>query len=75
MFKSDFGQVRDFIVVEASTLGNFEPYQEMEVSSFIYEMMVARGQQQIAEEQNMLPFIIQVLDIRRTIWRENHESG
>ncbi|WP_286756935.1 nucleotidyl transferase AbiEii/AbiGii toxin family protein [Roseivirga sp. UBA838] len=67
VFKGDFGQVRDFIVVEASTLGNFEPYQEMEVSSFIYEMMVARGQQQIAEEQNMLPFIIQVLDIRRTI--------
>jgi predicted nucleotidyltransferase component of viral defense system len=67
VFKGDFGQVRDFIVVEASMLGNFEPYQEMEISSFIYEMMVARGQQQLAEEHEMLPFSIQVLDIRRTI--------
>lgn len=67
VFRGDFGQVRDFIVVEASMLGNFEPYQEMEISSFIYEMMVARDQQQLAEEQEMLPFGVQVLDIRRTI--------
>jgi len=67
VFRGDFGQVRDFIVVEASMLGNFEPYQEMEISSFIYEMMVARGQQQLAEEHEILPFSIQVLDIRRTI--------
>ena len=67
VFKGDYGQVRDFIVVEASMLGNFEPYQEMEISSFIYEMMVARGQLQLAEEHEMLPFGIQVLDIKRTI--------
>jgi len=66
-FQGDYGQVRDFIVVEASMLGNFEPYQNMEISSMVYEMMEERGQQEIAEAHDLLPFSIQVLDIKRTI--------
>lgn len=66
-FKGDYGQVRDFIVVEASMLGNFEPHRQMEISSMIYEMMEYRGQQEIADAQGLLPFPIQVLDIKRTI--------
>lgn len=66
-FKGDYGQVRDYIVVEASMLGNFEPYHSMEISSFIYEMMMEKKQQELAEKYDMLPFTIQVLDIQRTI--------
>lgn len=67
VFKGAYGQVRDFLVVEASMLGNFEPYQEMEVSSYVYEMMMTQGQESIAEEHDLLPFTIQVLDIKRTL--------
>lgn len=67
VFKGDYGQVRDFIVVEASMLGNFEPYQHMEISSMVYEMMMAKDQEDLAKEYQMLPFLVQVLDIKRTI--------
>ncbi|NQZ77588.1 MAG: nucleotidyl transferase AbiEii/AbiGii toxin family protein [Ekhidna sp.] len=67
IFKGNFGQVRDFIVLEASMLGNFEPYSEMDISSFIYDMMIAQGQEKLAEENQLLPFTINVLDIKRTI--------
>lgn len=67
IFKGDYGQVRDFVVIEATVFGNFEPYHGMEISSMVYEMMEERGQQEIAEAQGLLPFPIQVLDIKRTI--------
>lgn len=67
VFKGVYRQVRDFLVVEASMLGNFEPYQQMEVSSYVYEMMMAQDQASITEEYDLLPFTIQVLDIKRTL--------
>lgn len=67
VFKGDFGQVRDVVIVEATWLGNFEPYATTSISTFIYEMMIATGQQKLAEEYGMLPFEIKVLDSRRTI--------
>lgn len=39
-FTGHFGQVRDIIIVESTWLGNFEPYTTINVSSFIYEMML-----------------------------------
>ena len=65
-FKGDFGQVRDSIVLEASMLGNFEPHSEVEISSFIYDMMLVQGQKALAEENELLPFTIKVLDTKRT---------
>jgi hypothetical protein len=65
--KGGYGQVRDFIVVEASMLGNFEPYGPMEISSYVYEMMIRQNQEALAQEYGLLPFTIQVLDIKRTL--------
>lgn len=66
-YKGDFGQVRDVIVVEATWLGYFEPYTTKTINSFIYEMMMKSGQQVMAQEYDLLPFNVQVLDTRRTI--------
>jgi len=66
-FKGEFGQVRDVIIVEATWLGRFEPYHSQNIHSYIYEMMKATNQLKIAEEYDMLPFEVQVLDVRRTI--------
>jgi hypothetical protein len=67
LFEGNFGQVREVIVIEASWLGRHEPYNTQQVSSYIYEMMVKTGQEQIATEYNLLPFDVNVLHVNRTI--------
>ncbi|NRA91802.1 MAG: nucleotidyl transferase AbiEii/AbiGii toxin family protein [Psychroserpens sp.] len=66
-FKGEFGQVRDHIILEASWLGHFEPYSTKQISSYIYVMMVANGQEDLAKAFNMLPFDVIVLDVKRTL--------
>ena len=66
-FSGDFGQVRDNIIVEATWLGSFEPYEEGEVSSLIYEMMLETNQTKTAEEYNLKPFKVNVLSPKRTL--------
>lgn len=67
IFKGNYGQIRDVVIVEATWLGYFEPYTTSVISSFIYEMMAKTGQQEMAKEYGLLPFEVQVLDTRRTI--------
>jgi predicted nucleotidyltransferase component of viral defense system len=66
-FNGEFGQVRDVIIIEVTWLGRYEPYHNQSIHSYIYTMMQATKQLQIAEEYNMLPFEVQVLDVTRTI--------
>jgi predicted nucleotidyltransferase component of viral defense system len=66
LFDGDFGQVRERLVVEATWLGHFEPFSEMQVSSYVYDMMKARGQYDLIEHYQMAPFTIQVLSKLRT---------
>lgn len=66
-FRGNYGQVRDAIVVEATWLGYFEPYTTKSVCSFVGEMMVNNGQSEIAQEQDLLPFNVLVLEPCRTI--------
>jgi len=54
------------VVVEASWLGDFEPYSEMQVSSFIYDMIVSKGHADLITKYNMEPFVIKVLSKYRT---------
>lgn len=67
LFDGDFGQVREQVIVEVTWLGNFEPYSEMHVSSYIYEMMKAKDQDDLIAQYNMAPFNIKVLSKLRTI--------
>ena len=66
-FSGKFGQIRNFIVIESSWLGNYEPYEKGVVSSMIYEMMKELGQQDIIERYEMEPFEVNVLSPKRTI--------
>lgn len=67
IFKGDFGQVRDTIIVEATWLGHFEPYTKKTLNTYIYDMMVGTNQMQLAEEYGLLPFGVLVLDVKRTL--------
>lgn len=66
LFEGDFGQIREHVVVEATWLGDFQPFSNMEISSYIYDMMKFKGQDELIEQYSMAPFFIQVLDKRRT---------
>ena len=66
-FNGKFGQIRDCIILETSWLGNYEPYCKRSISSFIYEMMIANEQQEMAKQYGLLPFDVLVLESQRTI--------
>ncbi len=66
-FSGKFGQIRNFIVIESSWLGNYEPYEKGIVSSMIFEMMKLSGQLEIIERYEMEPFEVNVLSSQRTI--------
>jgi len=67
LFKGNYGQVRDFIVLESTWLGYHEPHSDREISSFISQMMLETGQQEMAKEYNLMPFKVRVLAPTRTI--------
>ncbi|WP_149277142.1 nucleotidyl transferase AbiEii/AbiGii toxin family protein [Pareuzebyella sediminis] len=67
VFEGDFGQVRDTIILEATWLGNFEPYAKSNVSTYIHDMMVDTNQTQLADDYGLLPFEVLVLDVKRTL--------
>jgi len=62
-----FGQVRDKIIIEATCLGSFEPYNTTYVNSYIFDMLKTNGQMDIADKFDLRPFKIKVLDPERTI--------
>ena len=66
-FNGEYGQVRKEIIVEATWLGYHEPYVEKQVYSYVYEMMMATGQEKMITEYGLEPFKVWVLDVKRTI--------
>lgn len=66
-FKGNFGQVRDVIIVEATWLGYFEPYTTCKINALVYNMMLSKGQEQVALDNGLLPFEVNVLEPIRTI--------
>ena len=67
IFKGNYGQVRDVIVVEATWLGYFEPCSVRTVASFVGQMMLDNKQEDIAKEYGLLPFELTVLEPTRTL--------
>ena len=66
LFKGSFGQVREQLVLEATWLGNFEPFTHEEVSCYAFEVMKLAGQETLIKEYGLQPFEVQVLSIERT---------
>jgi len=66
IFEGIFGQIRNSLIVEATWLGSFEPFEKGKVSSLIYKMIIETNQQQIADEYGLNPFEVNVLSPKRT---------
>lgn len=67
VFESNFGQVREHIIVEASVFGSFEPHKDAKIDCFIAEMMRNTNQSALIATYNLVPFTIQVLSTHRTL--------
>jgi hypothetical protein len=66
-FDSNYGQVRDVIILESTWLGYYEPYTTKSIVSFVGNMMLNNGQNEIATENGLLPFDLLALEPIRTI--------
>jgi hypothetical protein len=66
-FDGLYGQVRDAIILESTWLGNFEPFTNGKVSSYIYDLMKELNQQDLIDNDNMNPFEVNVLRNERTL--------
>lgn len=55
------------VIVEINTYGNPYPYVRRSIKPFITEMMEKHGLNLMIEEQDMMPFVLNVLDKRRTL--------
>jgi len=66
IFEGLFGQIRDNLIVEATWLGSFGPFEKGKVNSLIYEMIIETNQQQIADKYTLNPFEVNVLSPKRT---------
>lgn len=66
-FDEDYGQVRQDIILEISSLGNYEPHTDETVSCYITEMMLDQGRDEVIEQYNLASFTVQVLSKSRTL--------
>lgn len=67
LFKGDFGQVRDFIVLESSWLGHHEPYSKRSIQSLIGETLEKDKQIDLVKKFGLQAFEMNVLEPSRTI--------
>lgn len=63
---TNFGPVRDRLLLEVNCFGNPTPAMSMEISSFITEHLATMGLQSTIEEYSLQPFQISVLDWKIT---------
>lgn len=63
---TNFGPVRDRLLLEVNCFGNPTPAMPMEISSFITEHLATIGLQSTIEEYSLQPFQISVLDWKIT---------
>jgi len=67
-FTGNSGQVRaSVVVVEATSLGSFEPHNKRSVSTYVAEMMGQRDQQNLIAEYGLIPFSVNALRPERTL--------
>ncbi len=67
VFKGEFGQVRDTVILETTRLGHHEPFSTKIIASYIYEVLANNKQEKLIKEYNIQPFKVLALDIKRTL--------
>ena len=63
----NLGQVGEHLVLEASLLGNSEPFTKQKISSYIQDFMLHAGTEDLIKKYNMSSFNVQTLNVERTL--------
>ncbi len=66
LFAGNFGQVREQLVIEATWLGNYEPFTIEKIGSYVLDIMQLAGQEALIETYGMEAFNVQALSVERT---------
>lgn len=66
-FEGDFGQIRDFIVLEATWLGYHEPFAISQINSLIGNILFKNNQIDLAYQYELTPYTIKALKPTRTL--------
>lgn len=76
----NFGHANSHIIVELNSFAQPHPYQLQEISSYVYDFLLAKAND-IITEYELEPFSVNILDYRRTfceklsaVARASHES-
>lgn len=67
IYQGNYGQVREHLILEATWLGNSEPYTTETVSCYVADMMRDNSQHELIEKYDMSPFEVKVLSKERTL--------
>lgn len=66
LFKSSTNQIGEYVILEASWLGNSEPFIKSSVTSYINEMARQKEQKDLIQAYDLNPFPVKVLGMERT---------
>jgi len=64
--KGTYGQVRDQIVLEVSSLGNSHPSEKVEIHSMITQFIATTNNPDLIKEYQLEPFKVNVISVERT---------
>ncbi|WP_024336174.1 nucleotidyl transferase AbiEii/AbiGii toxin family protein [Desulfotignum balticum] len=67
VFDSNLVQVADHLILEASLLGNSEPFTKQKISSYLLDFMIHAGTEDLIKKHNMAAFNVQALSVKRTL--------
>jgi len=67
VFKGEFAQVRNDIIIETGWLGSSEPYEAKSIQSYIYDAIVDSDVDGVIEKFDLSPFTVNTLSISRTL--------
>ena len=66
VFKGEFAQVRNDIIIETGWLGSSEPYEAKPIQTYIYDVIVDSDVDGVIEKFGLSPFTVNALSISRT---------
>ena len=67
IFKGEFSQVRNDIIIETGWLGSSEPYEAKLIQSYIYDAIVDSDVDGVIGKFGLSPFTVNALSISRTL--------
>jgi len=67
---TDFGMVKDYVLIEINCFTDPVPYNAIPLSAYITQFFIQTGNEQLIEQYGLLPVTINVLSLERTFFEK-----